>query len=302
MEINNRIEIIEVGPRDGFQSIKEFISTEEKKKIIEGIIESGVKKIQLTSFVSPKHIPQMQDAEEIAKYFLNKYPELEFSALVPNYRGVKRAYEIGLRNIAYVISVSEGHNKANVNRSVDESFVELEKILADFPDINITLDAATTFGCPFDGEVSYDKVDSYVKRAYDLGIRTINLCDTIGISNPKQIDELLTILLEKYKDIEFQVHIHDTRNMGMLNSYIAIKKGIKHVQASLGGMGGCPFAPGASGNLSTEDFVYMLDKINIETGINFKKLVSVAKEYRDNINGVYSGHQINISDKISCNS
>lgn len=302
MEINNRIEIIEVGPRDGFQSIKEFISTEEKKKIIEGIIESGVKKIQLTSFVSPKHIPQMQDAEEIAKYFLNKYPELEFSALVPNYRGVKRAYEMGLRNIAYVISVSEGHNKANVNRSVDESFVELEKILADFPDINITLDAATTFGCPFDGEVSYDKVDSYVKRAYDLGIRTINLCDTIGISNPKQIDELLTILLEKYKDIEFQVHIHDTRNMGMLNSYIAIKKGIKHVQASLGGMGGCPFAPGASGNLSTEDFVYMLDKINIETGINFKKLVSVAKEYRDNINGVYSGHQINISDKISCNS
>lgn len=302
MEINNRIEIIEVGPRDGFQSIKEFISTEEKKKIIEGIIESGVKKIQLTSFVSPKHIPQMQDAEEIAKYFLNKYPELEFSALVPNYRGVKRAYEIGLRNIAYVISVSEGHNKANVNRSVDESFVELEKILADFPDINITLDAATTFGCPFDGEVSYDKVDSYVKRAYDLGIRTINLCDTIGISNPKQIDELLTILLEKYKDIEFQVHIHDTRNMGMLNSYIAIKKGIKHVQASLGGMGGCPFAPGASGNLSTEDFVYMLDKINIETGINFKKLVSVAKECRDNITGVYSGHQINISDKISCNS
>ena len=271
MEINNRIEIIEVGPRDGFQSIKEFISTEEKKKIIEGIIESGVKKIQLTSFVSPKHIPQMQDAEEIAKYFLNKYPELEFSALVPNYRGVKRAYEMGLRNIAYVISVSEGHNKANVNRSVDESFVELEKILADFPDINITLDAATTFGCPFDGEVSYEKVDKYVKRAYDLGIRTINLCDTIGISNPKQIDELLTILLEKYKDIEFQVHIHDTRNMGMLNSYTAIKKGIKHVQASLGGMGGCPFAPGASGNLSTEDFVYMLDKINIETGINFKK-------------------------------
>lgn len=244
----------------------------------------------------------MQDAEEIAKYFLNKYPELEFSALVPNYRGVKRAYEMGLRNIAYVISVSEGHNKANVNRSVDESFVELEKILADFPDINITLDAATTFGCPFDGEVSYDKVDSYVKRAYDLGIRTINLCDTIGISNPKQIDELLTILLEKYKDIEFQVHIHDTRNMGMLNSYIAIKKGIKHVQASLGGMGGCPFAPGASGNLSTEDFVYMLDKINIETGINFKKLVNIAKECRDNINGVYSGHQINISDKISCNS
>ena len=284
MEINNRIEIIEVGPRDGFQSIKEFISTEEKKKIIEGIIESGVKKIQLTSFVSPKHIPQMQDAEEIAKYFLNKYPELEFSALVPNYRGVKRAYEMGLRNIAYVISVSEGHNKANVNRSVDESFVELEKILADFPDINITLDAATTFGCPFDGEVSYEKVDKYVKRAYDLGIRTINLCDTIGISNPKQIDELLTILLEKYKDIEFQVHIHDTRNMGMLNSYTAIKKGIKHVQASLGGMGGCPFAPGASGNLSTEDFVYMLDKINIETGVNFKKLVNIAKECRDNIN------------------
>ena len=302
MEKNNKIEIIEVGPRDGFQSISEFISTEEKKKIIEGIIESGVKKIQLTSFVSPKHIPQMQDAEEIVKYFLNKYPDLEFSALVPNYRGVKRAYDMGLRNIAYVISVSEGHNKANVNRSVDESFLELEKILVDFPGLQITLDAATAFGCPFDGEVPYEKVEKYVERAHKLGIRTINLCDTIGISTPKQIEELLTILLEKYKDIEFQVHIHDTRNMGMLNSYTAIKNGIKYVQASLGGMGGCPFAPGASGNLSTEDFVYMLDKIDIETGVDYKKLVNVAKECRDNINGVYSGHQININDKISCNS
>lgn len=302
MEKNNKIEIIEVGPRDGFQSISEFISTEEKKKIIEGIIESGVKKIQLTSFVSPKHIPQMQDAEEIVKYFLNKYPDLEFSALVPNYRGVKRAYDMGLRNIAYVISVSEGHNKANVNRSVDESFLELEKILVDFLGLQITLDAATAFGCPFDGEVPYEKVEKYVERAYKLGIRTINLCDTIGISTPKQIEELLTILLEKYKDIEFQVHIHDTRNMGMLNSYTAIKNGIKYVQASLGGMGGCPFAPGASGNLSTEDFVYMLDKIDIETGVDYKKLVNVAKECRNNINGVYSGHQININDKISCNS
>lgn len=302
MENKNNIEIIEIGPRDGFQNVAEFIPTEKKKEIIEKLIEAGVKRMQLTSFVSPKHIPQMQDAEEIVKYFINKYKDIRFFALVPNYRGAKRAFDIGLREITYVISVSEGHNRANVNRSVDESFKELKKIIEEFPEMYVNLDAATAFGCPFDGEVTYDQVEQYVKKAVDIGITTINLCDTIGISNPEQVKKVVENLLMKFPNIEFQIHIHDTRNMGMLNSYVAIESGIKHIQTSIGGMGGCPFAPGASGNLSTEDFVYMLDEIKVDTGIDFEKLLRVAKECKKIIPGLYSGHHINIDENLICNS
>lgn len=296
----NNIEIIEIGPRDGFQNVTEFIPTEKKKEIIERLIEAGVKRMQLTSFVSPKHIPQMQDAEEIVKYFINKYKDIRFFALVPNYRGAKRAFDIGLREITYVISVSEGHNRANVNRSVDESFEELKKIIEEFPEVYVNLDAATVFGCPFDGEVTYDQVEQYVKKAVDIGITTINLCDTIGVANPEQVKKVVENLLIKFPNIEFHIHIHDTRNMGMLNSYVAIESGIKHIQASIGGMGGCPFAPGASGNLSTEDFIYMLDKIKVDTGIDFEKLLSIAKECKKTIQGVYSGHHINIDENLIC--
>lgn len=296
----NNIEIIEIGPRDGFQNVTEFIPTEKKKEIIEKLIEAGVKRMQLTSFVSPKHIPQMQDAEEIVKYFINKYKDIRFFALVPNYRGAKRAFDIGLREITYVISVSEGHNRANVNRSVDESFEELKKIIEEFPEMYVNLDAATVFGCPFDGEVTYDQVEQYIKKAIDIGITTINLCDTIGVANPEQVKKVVESLLIKFPNIEFHIHIHDTRNMGMLNSYVAIESGIKHIQASIGGMGGCPFAPGASGNLSTEDFIYMLDKIKVDTGIDFEKLLSVAKECKKTIPGVYSGHHINIDENLIC--
>ena len=147
---------------------------------------------------------------------------------------------------------------------------------------------------------SSDLVEKYVKKAVDIGITTINLCDTIGVANPEQIKKVVENLLEKFPNIEFHIHIHDTRNMGMLNSYVAIESGIKHIQASIGGMGGCPFAPGASGNLSTEDFIYMLDKIKIDTGIDFKKLLHIAKECKETIPGVYSGHHINVDDKLTC--
>ncbi|MGL4671987.1 hydroxymethylglutaryl-CoA lyase [Cetobacterium sp.] len=300
MNYRNEVEIIEIGPRDGFQNVTEFIATNKKKEIIEKLIDAGIRRMQLTSFVSPKHIPQMQDAEEIVKYFLEKYKDIRFFALVPNYRGAKRAFDIGLREITYVISVSEGHNKANVNRSVDESFEELKQIIEEFPELYVNLDAATVFGCPFDGEVTYEQLEKYVEKAVKIGITTINLCDTIGVANPTQVRNVVENLLEKFPNIEFHIHIHDTRNMGMLNSYVAIESGIKHIQASIGGMGGCPFAPGASGNLSTEDFVYMLDKVNIGTGIDFKKLLQVAKECKKTIPGVYSGHHINIDEDLIC--
>lgn len=298
-----KVNIVEVGPRDGFQSVKEFIPTETKIEIIEGIIEAGVKNIQAGSFVSPKAIPQMKDVKEVFQYFLEKYKnsDIEFFALVPNFKGAENAYNAGVRKVSYVISVSEYHNKANVNKTVDESFAELEKIIKELPDLKICLDAATSFGCPFAGEVSLDSVLAYIERAYNLGIREFSICDTIGVAYPTQVELTVKTLLDKYNDCIFDIHIHDTRNMGMVNTLTAIQNGILNVQTALGGLGGCPFAPGASGNTSTEDLVYMLEKMDISTDVDFKKLLNIAKYQKEKVYGNYSGHHINI-EKDGCNS
>lgn len=297
------VNIIEVGPRDGFQSVKEFIPTEVKIKIIEGIIEAGVKRIQAGSFVSPKAIPQMQDSKEVFNHLMNKYKDLdlEFFALIPNYRGAEDAYNIGLREISYVISVSESHNKANVNKTHDESFAELERIIQTFPDLKICLDMGTAFGCPFEGETNISALIELLDRGYKLGIRHFTICDTIGIAYPSQVESTIKTILNKFRDCKFEIHIHDTRNMGIVNTLTAIQNGIINVQTALGGLGGCPFAPGASGNTSTEDLVYMLEKMNISTGVDFEKLLSIAKYQKEKVNGNFSGHHINISE-VACNS
>lgn len=230
-----KVELVEIGPRDGFQSIKEFIPTELKKEIIDRLVAAGCTTVQVTSFVHPKAIPQMQDAKEVAQYVLEKYPALRAYALVPNLRGAQNAYEAGLREISYVISVSPGHNMANVRRTLDESFAELGTILATYPDMKVVLDAATTFGCPFDGEVTLQQVMDYVEKAYALGIRDIDLCDTIGVATPVQVENTILALREKFPDITFGVHIHDTRNMGMACSLVALQCGLTRVSTTVGG-------------------------------------------------------------------
>lgn len=291
----DKIRLIEVGPRDGFQNICDFIPTEVKLHVIDMLAEAGVQNIMVTSFVSPRAIPQMRDAEEIAKACLARYPRLHLSALVPNLRGAQNAIAAGLRELTVVISVSEAHNKANVNRTPEESFEDLKKILDACPEAEVTLDLATVFGCPFVGEVKLDQVRAAVQQAYDMGIRSIDLCDTIGVAHPAQVREYVSALLKEYPDVTFGVHIHDTRNMGVANTLAAIESGITTVQAALGGLGGCPFAPGASGNTSSEDLVYMLNRMGYDTGIDFGKLLAAARYAHGNISGNYSGHHIFIS-------
>jgi hydroxymethylglutaryl-CoA lyase len=289
------VDLVEIGPRDGFQSVKTFIPTDIKKKVIDMLAASGCGKIQATSFVSPKAIPQMADAAEVAEYAMKTYPEKKFYALVPNMRGAQSAYSAGLREISYVISVSPGHNMANVRHTPDESFADLAAIRAAYPDLKIILDAATVFGCPFDGEVTLGQVLAYLGKARAIGITDVDLCDTIGIANPRQVERTVETVLEKFPEISFGIHIHDTRNMGMTNSLIAVLSGITRVSATVGGMGGCPFAPGASGNTSSEDFVYMMDRMGIDTGVSFEKLLGAAKFLKENVPANYSGHHINIT-------
>lgn len=289
-----KIQIYEVGPRDGFQNVNDYIPINIKIEIISSLVKAGVMHIQHTSFVSPKAIPQMKDSKEITKICLEKFPDVDFFALVPNLYGAKIAWENGIKHISFVVSLSESHNKANINKTHEESYNELKAILESYPDMNICLDLATTFGCPFEGKYKSNEVVDFLKDYLKLGINTVNLCDTIGIGNPKQVREIISAIKEAYPNLDIQVHIHDTRNMGMVNTLAAIEMGVYKVQSTLGGLGGCPFAPGASGNLATEDLVYMLNDMNYDTGIDFSLLLDASKNQKSLINGTFSSHHVNI--------
>lgn len=295
----SKVKVVEIGPRDGFQNVKEFIPTETKLKIIDGVIEAGYKKVQITSFVSPKAIPQMKDATEVAEKVLEKYSgkDIDFFALVPNFYGARSAAAVGLKEITPVMSLSETHNKNNVKRTKEESLDELRKIRDAFPDIKITQDIATVFGCPFEGEMqSVDPLLELIGKMREIGIHAFTLCDTIGVAYPTLIEKVFKAVKKEFPEDEFNVHIHDTRNMGILNSLTAIQNGADSVQAAIGGLGGCPFAPGATGNTSSEDLVYMLNKCGYETGIDFDKLLETAKYAHQEIDGNFSGHHIMIPE------
>lgn len=289
------IPVVEVGPRDGLQNLKEFLPTDRKLALIDGLVQAGVTHIQITSFVSPKVIPQMQDAEEVARVCLERYPQADLFALVPNLRGAQTAQRLGMKKVANVISLSESHNKANINRTRTQSLEELARIRESLPDLEVCVDVATAFGCPFEGRPTQQALLDFVGQVYQLGIREFCLCDTVGVADPAQIRSALIAAKESFPDSIFQVHIHDTRNMGMVNTLAAIESGADGVQSTLGGLGGCPFAPGASGNTATEDLVYMLHLMGYETGIDFPKLLELAKEFYRKVPGNYSGHHIHIN-------
>ena len=182
-----KINLLECGPRDGWQNLKQMLPIEEKKHIIDGLVDAGVTMLEATSFVSPKAIPQMADAAELAQYVLAAHPDITTYALVPNYRGVQNAWTAGVRHLTYVISVSESHNKANINRTHQQSFDELRRIFDDFPQADICVELATTFGCPFEGIPEISRVVDFVGQVYALGSRSICLADTIGIADPRQV-------------------------------------------------------------------------------------------------------------------
>lgn len=291
-----KAKVVEIGPRDGFQNVKEFIPTETKLKIIDGIVQAGFKKIQITSFVSPKAIPQMKDAKEVAEQVLGKYEGIDFFALVPNLYGAKNAVACGLKEVTPVMSLSESHNKNNVKRTREESIEEIRRIREEFPDLRITQDIACVFGCPFEGEMSVDALVELIGKLKDVGVDAFTLCDTIGVAYPTLIQKVFKTVKEAFPGTEFNAHIHDTRNMGILNSYVALQSGADSIQAAIGGLGGCPFAPGATGNTSSEDLVYMLNKCGYDTGVDFDVLLRTAKYAKQEIDGNFSGHHINISE------
>ena len=292
--------IHEIGPRDGFQNIKRQITTEDKLAIIHRLAACGFPAMQITSFVHPYAVPQMSDAELVAGACVGDRTMPALQALVPNLTGVRRAYEAGLRDVSFVISVSESHNKSNVGMCRESSFTMLKQAVKSFPDLSIRLDLATVFSCPFEGETSSTEVISCMKQAEDYGIERFCLCDTTGAADPVQVDQALSDILWHFSDTPIWLHFHDTMGMGLANCLTTLTLGLNRFETSIAGLGGCPFAPGASGNLATEDLVHMLHGMGVKTGIDEAVLVDTALFTTDLLDLVPSGHVSTYHRKTGC--
>ena len=285
------VEITEVGPRDGFQNVKTFIPTADKVAIIEGLIAAGLKKFELTSFVSPKAIPQLADAADVCRTILAKYgDQIQGSALVPNLRGAQSAGEAGIREVACVISVSASHNRANINRTHDESLADLAKMIESLPGMTVRVDLATAFACPFEGWTPLDAVGILAEKIQQLGVTKIVLADTIGVATPDRVHALSAYMRQRFPKIDLALHLHDTRGMGLSNTLAGLMAGITKFETSIAGLGGCPFAPGAAGNTATEDMVNMMRDMNIATGVSREKLIDVVALVGEKVDAPINSH------------
>jgi hydroxymethylglutaryl-CoA lyase len=274
MKLPKSIKIIEVGPRDGLQNESSILTTENKSRLIRSLIDSGISNIEVTSFVHPKLVPQLADAELL----LEKIPWNEnksYSALVPNFKGFTRSQNTDLKEITIIISASESHNKSNINCTIAESFKSLEKVcvIAKDKKIRIRGEVAVSFGCPFEGEIAADQVISIAKRLYEIGASEVVLADTIGVANPRQVYNIFSSIKSILPGLSLAAHFHDTNKTALANIIAAICADVKIFDSSIAGLGGCPFAPGATGNVATENLVYMMDKMNIDTKVDIKKLL-----------------------------
>ena len=273
------VKITEVGPRDGFQSEKTVLKTEDKIDIINNLIEAGFPRIEVSSFVSPKAIPQLADAEIILNK-VNRSSKTTLAALVPNARGALRAVEAKLDEIVVFLSASESHNKKNVNRSVKESLSGFKEIadIAGKNNIPIQGDIATAFGCPFEGNISPKKLADISKEYKLMGFKGVTLGDTTGMATPPVVIDAINAIRDNVPDFNITLHFHNTRGVGLANVMSGLNLGITDYESCFGGMGGCPFAPNATGNICSEDLIYLLHEMGIETGIDLDKIISIAKK------------------------
>lgn len=285
----DNIKIVEVGPRDGFQNVKSFIPTDKKVEIAKALIDVGFEEIEVTSFVSPKWIPQMADAAdvvaELKKYRKENNLKTKFVALAGNPKGVDNAVLSQVDNISYPISISERHNKENVNRTRDQSFLDVKMLMEKYPDIDMTIGFATVFGSPYAGDqILIDDILKMSEKAFNLGAKRIVVSDTVGNGNPAFVDSVLTEL-KKHIDFEnVNIHLHNTFDLALANTLIGLKHGIKVFESAAGGLGGCPFAPGAAGNISTEDVLNMFELMDIKTPYDKQKLfdcIALIEKYVD---------------------
>ncbi len=274
IELPKQVTIVEVGPRDGLQNEPVPIATYVKLAYISKLLEAGLTQIEATSFVHPKTVPQLADAAEVAKS-LPVVPVVTFSTLVPNRRGLERAIESGIRRIAVFTAASDTFTQKNIGMTVEESLKEFAEVVktATSHKLSVRGYVSTAFVCPYEGAVSKERVRAITERLLELGIDEVAVSDTIGAASPKDVLETVAHLLQTIPRTRIALHFHDTYGMALANVFAGLQMGITVYDSSTGGLGGCPFAPGAAGNLATEDLVYMLDRMGIQTGVNVDKLL-----------------------------
>ena len=272
--VPDRASVYEVSPRDGLQNEDAMIPIEGKRRLIAALIDAGLSRIEITSFVSPKWIPQLADAEELARS-ITPPAGVTFSALCPNARGLERALAVGLQEIAVFLSASESHNKANINKTIADTLSVFEEIVPPAREAGLRVRAylSTVWGCPYEGSVDPKAVLRISKQLLELGCYQVSLGDTIGVGNPRQTREIVARFLDEMPASSFALHLHDTRGTALANALVGLELGVRDFDASVGGVGGCPYAPGAAGNLATEDLVYLLHGMGVETGIDLEKLI-----------------------------
>lgn len=268
-----RVSIYEVSPRDGLQNESAQVATHSKVRLVEALVVAGLKRIEVSSFVSAKWVPQMADADQVFR-MLGQYPGVTFSALCPNARGLERAQKAGVHEVAVFVSASETHNKKNVNKTVRETLKAFEEVIEPAQKLGMKVRGyvSTVWGCPYEGSIEVARSLEITEELLARGCYQVSLGDTIGVGTPVQTRRLLEAFLDKVGADKLALHLHDTRGTALANVLVGLQMGITNLDSSVAGLGGCPYAPGAAGNLATEDLVYTLDGMGIDSGVDLEKL------------------------------
>ncbi len=273
------VTVHEVGPRDGFQMEHAFIPTEAKIRLIDALSHTGLREIQATSFVHPQAIPQLRDAEEVMAA-IERAPGVAYTALVPNERGAERAVAARVDRIEIVVSATDSHSLSNTNMTTAQAMERAGKVAALGRDAatDVAIGFATALGCPFEGVPPYERVEALVARAVEeFGLARVGIADTVGMANPALVGTTIESLRRRFPATTFSLHLHNTRGMGLANLLAGCEAGVTHFDASVAGLGGCPYAPGATGNIATEDAVHMLEEMGIATGVRLDRLLDAAR-------------------------
>ncbi|WMX58598.1 hydroxymethylglutaryl-CoA lyase [Peribacillus sp. R9-11] len=281
MKLPKKVEIIEVGPRDGLQNEANFIPTEQKIALIHALNKTGIKRMEATSFVHPVYVPQMKDAKEVLEG-IEQVPSIQYMALIPNTKGYELAIENDVQALSLVVGASDSFNLKNVKMTREDSIKNFESIIdkAIENGVFIRYNIATSFWCPYEGKVDSSVVLEMVERIDRLGVDEIVICDTIGRANPAQVYDLFQQISSRQHKAVITAHFHDTYGLAQANIIAALQTGVTRFDTSIGGLGGCPFAPGAAGNVATEDVVFMLQELGIETGIDLQSLLACVELVR----------------------
>lgn len=288
--VPQQVDVYEVGPRDGLQNELRTLATADKARLIEALVNAGLKRIEVSSFVSPRWIPQLADAEKLIG-LLPRRDDVTYTALVPNLKGLERAKAAGLQEAAVFLSVTESHSKKNINKSVAEAIATAREVAdgARSAGMKVRCYLSTVWGCPYEGITPVARVVEVVKQLADIGLYQLSLGDTIGVGTPTQTAEIVTEVSKIIPLKQIALHLHDTRGTALANALIGLSMGITTFDSSIGGLGGCPYAPGAAGNLATEDLIYMLQGMGVKTGVDLNRLVEAGELAQELIGRKLSG-------------